>query len=125
MVSVASRGAADRIAARILRKVLRAGSGTPARYSSMVFGPPPRPFAAAPRLPAFALFMRATLQELPRQVHIPRAAMALGAIALDFGTGIHFCTVVQFRWPLAPVRIACDRRDSRQPAPPLRSRSWK
>jgi len=36
MISVASRGAADRIAARTLFKVLRAGSGTPARYSSML-----------------------------------------------------------------------------------------
>src|SRR6266852_4446809 len=38
MASVASRGAAARTAARTLLKVLRAGSGTPARYSSMFFG---------------------------------------------------------------------------------------
>src|SRR5258708_7233259 len=38
MASVASGGTADRIAARIRFKVLRAGSGTPARYSSMSFG---------------------------------------------------------------------------------------
>src|SRR4029077_9923081 len=38
MVSVASRGTAERIAARTLFKVLRAGSGTPARYSSTLFG---------------------------------------------------------------------------------------
>ena len=57
MVSVASGGTADRIAARILFKVLRAGSGTPARYSSTFFGAP-LPFAAELRLPDFTFFMR-------------------------------------------------------------------
>ena len=38
MPSVVSDGATDRIVARILFKVLRAGSETLARYSSMVFG---------------------------------------------------------------------------------------
>ncbi len=38
MTSVVSAGAADRIAARTLRNVLRAGSGTPARYCSTVLG---------------------------------------------------------------------------------------
>src|SRR5207245_4698749 len=61
MVSVASGGTADRIAARILFKVLRAGSGTPARYSSTFFGAP-LPFAAELRLPDFTFFTRATLQ---------------------------------------------------------------
>src|SRR5713226_1948186 len=70
MVSVASRGAADRIAARTLFKVLRAGSGTPARYSSMLFGAP-LPFAPEPRLPDFPFFMRAILGEPPLQVHAP------------------------------------------------------
>jgi len=70
MVSVASGGTADRIAARILFKVLRAGSGTPARYSSTFFGAP-LPFAAELRLPDFTFFMRAMLQELPLQVHAP------------------------------------------------------
>src|SRR2546425_6773452 len=68
MVSAASGGAADRIAARILFKVLRAGSGTPARYSSTFFGAP-LPFAAEPRLPDFTFFMRAILEEPPLQVH--------------------------------------------------------
>src|SRR3989442_12506721 len=63
MVSVASGGTADRIAARILFKVLRAGSGTPARYSSTFFGAP-LPFAAELRLPDFTFF-------------IPRAAPVL------------------------------------------------
>ena len=70
MVSVASGGTADRIAARILFKVLRAGSGTPARYSSTFFGAP-LPFAAELPLPDFTFFMRAMLQGLPLQVHAP------------------------------------------------------
>src|SRR5260370_18678360 len=37
MASVASGGTAERITARILFKVVRAGSGTPARYSSTFF----------------------------------------------------------------------------------------
>src|SRR5216684_1507457 len=56
MASVASGGTADRIAARILFKVLRAGSGTPARYSSTFFGAPLL-FAAGPRLPDFTFLM--------------------------------------------------------------------
>src|SRR5216683_2877556 len=76
MVSVASGGTADRIAARILFKVPRAGSGTPARYSSTFFGAP-LPFAAELRLPDFTFFMPAMLQELPLQGHAPdrRAAV--------------------------------------------------
>src|SRR6202023_2297572 len=68
MASVASDGTADRIAARILFKVLRAGSGTPARYSSTFLGAP-LPFAAERRLPDFTFFMRAMLQEAPIQVY--------------------------------------------------------
>src|SRR5260370_41287154 len=76
MVSVVSGGTAERIAARILFKVLRVGSGTPARYSSTFFGAP-LPFATELRLPDFTFFMRAMLQELPLQVHAPdrRAAV--------------------------------------------------
>src|SRR6058998_2137817 len=70
MVSAASGGAADRIVARILFKVLRAGSGTRARYSSIFFGAP-LPFAAEPRLPDFTFFMLAILREPPLQVHAP------------------------------------------------------
>src|ERR1022692_471883 len=57
MASVASGGTADRIAARILFNVLRAGSGTAARYSSTFFGAT-LPFAAEPRSPEFAFFIR-------------------------------------------------------------------
>src|SRR5271166_3409767 len=38
MTSVASGGATERITARTFSRVLRAGSGTPARYSSTFFG---------------------------------------------------------------------------------------
>src|SRR5437879_4024226 len=68
MPSVASGGTADRIAARILFKVPRAGSGTPAKYSSTFFGGR-FPFAAELRLPVFTFFMRAMLQALPIQVY--------------------------------------------------------
>src|SRR3989442_1053244 len=77
MVSVASGGTADRIAARILFRVLRAGSGRPARYSSTFFGAP-LPFAAELRLPDFTFFMRAMLQGLPLQVHAPDHHAAFG-----------------------------------------------
>src|ERR1700674_3927514 len=76
MVSVASGGTADRTAARILFKVLRAGSGTPARYSSTFFGAP-LPFAAELRLPDFAFFMRAMLQEALIQVYDPNHRLAI------------------------------------------------
>src|SRR5258708_745731 len=68
MVSVASVGTADRIAARILFKVLRAGSATLARYASTLFGAPLL-FAAELRLPDFTFFMRAILGEPAIQVH--------------------------------------------------------
>src|SRR6266568_8640076 len=70
MVSVASGGTTERIAARILFNVLRAGSGTPARYSSTFFGAP-LPFAAELRLQEFTFFTRAMVQERPLQVHAP------------------------------------------------------
>src|SRR2546428_1970883 len=70
MVSAASGGPADRITPRILFKVLRAGSGTRARYSSIFFGAP-LPFAAELRLPDFTFFMLAILREPPLQVHAP------------------------------------------------------
>src|SRR5579863_4312349 len=58
MVSVASAGAADRITARILFIALRAGSGTPARYSSTVFGGL-----------VFAFFMPEMLPEASRRIN--------------------------------------------------------
>src|SRR6266566_1977664 len=82
MVSVVPGGTAVRIAARTLFNVLRAGSGTPARYSSTFFGAP-LPFAEERRSCNFTFFMRAMLQELPRQVHAPydRAARS-GVVAV-------------------------------------------
>src|SRR5712672_1296602 len=56
MTSVASDGTAERIVARILFKVLRAGSGTLARYSSTSFGAT-LAFAVEPLLPDFAFFI--------------------------------------------------------------------
>ena len=47
MTSVASAGTADRIVARIVLSILRAGSGTAARYSATSFG---APFVLAPDL---------------------------------------------------------------------------
>src|ERR1700676_3964511 len=62
MVSMACGGTADRIAARIFCKVLRAGSGTPAKYSSTFFG---RlwPRAVDLGLPDFILFIPARVGE--------------------------------------------------------------
>src|SRR5690242_4715838 len=68
MVSVASVGAADRIAARILFSVVRAGSGTPARYSSTVFAVV---LLLEVPLLVFAFLMRQMLQEFPYQIHAP------------------------------------------------------
>jgi len=55
MTSVAYAGTADRITARTFFNVLRPGSGTPAMYSSTVFGA--ALLFAGPRSPAFAFFM--------------------------------------------------------------------
>ena len=55
MTSVASGGTTDRILARIVFKVVRAGSGTPARYSSMLFGAS-LVFSAASRRAGFVPF---------------------------------------------------------------------
>src|SRR5208282_2916534 len=70
MVSVASGGTADRIVARILFNVLRAGSGTRARYSSTFLGGLWL-FAAELRWPDFTLSMGGMLQDLPLQVQAP------------------------------------------------------
>jgi hypothetical protein len=63
MASVAAAGAAARIAARTFCKVPRAGSGTPARYSSMVAGGG-SPLVADPRFAAFVFFMLFAAQAL-------------------------------------------------------------
>src|SRR6266705_3619441 len=77
MVSVASDGATDRIKARILFKVLRAGSGTRARYSSMSFGAALR-FAVEPRALAFAFFIRGILQKRSFPVHASDSSVRAG-----------------------------------------------
>src|SRR5258708_4522524 len=69
MVSVASGGTAERIAARTLFRVLRAGSGTPARYSSTLLGAT-LPFAAEPRAPGLAFFIATILQGRSLQFYL-------------------------------------------------------
>ena len=61
MPSVVSGGTADRIVARTLFSVPRAGSGTDARYSSIVFGAA-LPFAAGPRSRGFVFFIGFTAE---------------------------------------------------------------
>src|SRR5712671_187407 len=56
MTSVASAGTAERIVARILLRVVRAGSGTLAMYSSTSFGAT-LAFAVGRRLIALAFFI--------------------------------------------------------------------
>src|SRR5579864_2612088 len=76
MVSVASRGTADRIAARIFFKALRAESGTPAAYSSKFLGGALRSFAER-RLMDFAFLTRAVYQATRKlligRINSPRA----------------------------------------------------
>src|SRR5579863_233508 len=62
MTSVASGGTVDRIAARTLFNVLRAGSGTAARYSSTFFGLVL--FISDARVPGIADFGRPGAQAL-------------------------------------------------------------
>src|SRR5712692_5757651 len=69
MASVASGGTADRIAARTLFRVLRAGSGTPARYSSTLLGAT-LPFAAEPRAPGLAFFIATILRGRSLQFYL-------------------------------------------------------
>src|SRR6266700_6202152 len=80
MVSVASDGATDRIKARILFKVLRAGSGRRARYSSISFGAALR-FAVEPRALAFAFFIRGILQKRSFPVHASDLSVRAGHYA--------------------------------------------
>src|SRR6266852_3020831 len=86
MASVASGGTADRITARTLFKVLRAGSGTPARYSSMFLGtefvffiwliPPLRCCVhAGPQIHGAQFFAAAGLQ-IQKQLHAIRSIVA-------------------------------------------------
>src|SRR5438105_13207727 len=62
MVSPASRGTTERIAARILFKALRAGFGTRAKYSFALFARDSR-LAGELRLPDFAFFTRESIAQ--------------------------------------------------------------
>src|SRR5438552_18836523 len=118
MPSVASGGTADRIAARILFKVPRAGSGMPARYSSTFFGARVV-FAADLRLPDFTFFMRAMLQEAPISSPSLRPSRPLNRLQRD-GNQHRKPTPVatgRERFSRQPWRPPIHIYDSRQPMP--------
>src|SRR5882762_3391042 len=78
MTSVASGGTAERIVARILLSVLRAGSGILARYSSTSFGAT-LAFAVERLLPDFAFFIMGRLPAQPRWLcHVPSVVIPFG-----------------------------------------------
>jgi hypothetical protein len=100
MTSVVSGGTTDRMASRIWFIALRAGSGMAAKYSSTVLGAAgfkacfgaaffgarglvarvfkaPACLVAEGRLPDFAFFMRAMLQQVPMQVHAASQSKAM------------------------------------------------
>src|SRR5271157_1460513 len=108
MASVASCGTAERIAARTFFRVLRAGFGTPARYSSTFFGTMP-PFAAEPRALGFAFFIAEIVQRLLLQVHLIRCRAVFrcgcgesraesGAEGLLYNRSQAFRAAVEERW---------------------------
>ena len=70
MVSVASGGTAERIAVRILVKVLQAGSGTSARYSSTFFGAT-LALMVEPRALEFVFFIRVVPLGDKRTTNLP------------------------------------------------------
>src|SRR6266566_2151548 len=74
MVSLASRGTARRIAARILLRALRAGAGTRARYSATFLGAA-LPLAVA--LPAFFFFTPESIAKRSRPLR-PDRSIAFG-----------------------------------------------
>src|SRR5262249_19775161 len=78
MVSVAS-GTVERITARICFKVLRAGSETPARYSSTVFGVAPV-FAGERRRAGLAFFMGDNTREKIDPKFTPQTLCASSSI---------------------------------------------
>src|SRR6266403_4104507 len=80
MISVASRGTTDRITARIFFKVLRAGSGTMAMYSSVFLGTPP-PFFIRQILqaPSFLVYAQGSMR--PSCAGVRASASGIGACA--------------------------------------------
>ena len=111
MVSVASGGTAERIAARSLFKVLRAGSGMPAKYSSTFFGAA-LPFAAELRLPDFAFFTPAMLQELLLSSPCPRPPCSRS-------TELAFRLFYRCSGHLKTARENCE-----SPPPSMTQRAW-
>src|SRR5437870_4649864 len=87
MASVASAGTTDRITARTLLKVLRAGSGTAARYASTVVGGV-LPFAAEPRALDFDFFMPSNTRHV---VHIQSSYFAEGFSTMSSYSACPWC----------------------------------
>src|ERR1035437_2756210 len=84
MASVVSGGTTDRIVARILFRMVRAGSGTAAMYSSTFFGTtlPCRIARIPPRLPILCQ----TIYETSTQMfEVKRADLAIGKARRRFG----------------------------------------
>src|SRR6266704_3333735 len=102
MASMVSGGTAERMAARTFFKVLRAGSGTPARYSSTVFGATLF-FAAELRLPDLTFFIRAMLQE----ALIPRLCLSPMFTTPNFLLWANACyTIIETRCGEGPIATA-------------------
>src|SRR5580692_3195318 len=93
MVSIASDGTAERIAARICFSAARPLCGTAARYSSQFFGGALR-CATVLRFPAFAFFMRTMLQAPPPRVH---PSVSAECLCLHSLASVGFCVKRQGR----------------------------
>src|SRR5208283_3460023 len=105
-----SRGTTDRIVTRILLNMLCAGSGTPAKYSSTVFGAP-LPFDAALRFAGFTFFMRASYKSFPlHTTHQQKTAPRLNRSAAFVNNHSRNSSLarqwpLKYRHPWAPQRI--------------------
>src|SRR6266852_6495425 len=111
MTSVASAGTAERIVKRILLKVVRAGSGTLAIYSSTSFGAT-LAFAMERRSPDFFFFIVASLAQ-------PRLAVPLICAWECFANG------VTLGRPCEPARRQNFRRRWKGLWRPCNGDSWR
>src|SRR5579864_509564 len=99
MASVASGGTVERMSARIFIKVLRAGWGTAATYSSTFFGGP-LPFAAELRLPDFTFFMRPWYKNVRFNSMVPHG----------MGPAVPTWSLRVALWPVALVQPRAEER---------------
>src|ERR1700756_3703850 len=91
MISVAPRGTTDRISARIFFKVVRAGSGTIAIYSSVFLG----------RVLPF--FIRDILQACSFLIYAPDSLRPSGAETRQSASGNNACARLHFvEFPASP-----------------------